>query len=107
MGAERQGEEGGEGSGRGEGTEGGASVVASVGHCHGCSDGGWVGVLDGFPHTQQLAAGLLYTVAQVVYGTQSVPALPGPSTLPVHSEPAAKFPFAQWPPDAYVVQVQP
>ena len=27
--------------------------------------------------------------------------------MPVHSEPAAKFPFAQWPPDAYIAQVQP
>ena len=32
--------------------------------------------------------------------------LPGPSTLPVHSEPIAKFPFAQWPFDAYRSQVQ-
>ena len=68
--------------------------------------GGWVGVPDGFPHAQQFAAGLLYTVAQVTYGTQPVLSLPGPSTLPVHSEPIAKFPFAQWPFDAYRSQVQ-
>ena len=46
----------------------GAGVTAQVSHARGerrCSDSGWVGVPDGFPQAQQLAAGLLYTVAQV------------------------------------------
>ena len=35
-----------------------------------------------------------------------MPFLPGPSTLPVHSMPTTKFPFAQAPFDAYRSQVQ-
>ena len=59
------------------------------------------------PHTQQFDPGLFHTDAQFVPGGQSVPALPGPSTLPVHSMPAEKPPLAHHPCDAYIAQPKP